>query len=125
MSDKIHQFNPQIYPRLVWIAVGASVASLRELFGDDIEEMDKDADADVTNVTRFKPTPRGGLLIRFRNKAAMTAGNITHESDHVAIDIFDYCGCAISSDNQEPFAYLAGWVADCCQQVKSGKFRDE
>lgn len=120
---KIHEFDPQIYPRLVWIAVGANVSCLRDMFGDDIDEMDKDADADVTRVTRQKPTKRAGLLIRFRSKAAMTTGTITHESDHVALEIFNYCECAITPDNQETFTYLAGWIADCCQQVKSGKFK--
>lgn len=55
----------------------------------------------------------------------MTTGIITHESDHVAIEIFDYCNCKIAVDNQEPFTYLAGWVADCCDQVKRNKFKDE
>lgn len=126
-TTKIHQFNPQVYPRLLWIVVGydnAVKASLHDYFGD-FGDMDKDAEAEVFNVHCKKPKPRGGLLIWFRSKAAMTTGIITHESDHVAIEIFDYCNCKIAVDNQEPFTYLAGWVADCCDQVKRNKFKDE
>lgn len=122
---KIHQFNPQIYPRLIWVCYSADTASLKEMFGDDIKDMDENANAEVQCVVRQKPSKKGGVLIRFRTKADMTTDIIAHESVHAAIHIFDYTECCISNDNQEPFAYLVGWIADCCQQVKSGKFKDE
>lgn len=124
---KIHQFNPQIYPRLLWVVVGydkATIAAVKDMFGD-FGDMDKDAEAEVFNVHRKKPTSRGGLLIWFRSRTRMTTSIITHESNHAAIEIFDYCNCCIAVDNQEPFTYLAGWIANCCQKVKSGKFKDE
>lgn len=110
---------------MLWITVGADIKSLRDMFGADLEEMDEDALADVARVGTDKPKKRGGILIRFRSKKVMNHNTITHESDHAAIEIFDYCGCRISVDNQEPFTYLAGWIADCCEQVKTGKFKDE
>lgn len=121
---KIHQFNPQIYPRRVWVTVGADTACLRDMFGDDIKDMDQYANAEVQCVTRKKPSSVGGVLIRFKTKADMTTDIIAHESVHAAIHIFDYAECCISTDNQEPFAYLVGWIADCCQQVKVNKFKD-
>lgn len=68
-----------------------------------------------------KPDVRGGVLIRFENKAAMTVRNITHEAVHAALEIFDYVGARTTHDNQEPFAYLVGWIADCCNKVKTDK----
>lgn len=93
------------------------------MFGDEATDMPKNADAETVVCQRKKPDVRGGVLIRFENKAAMTTKNIAHEAVHAALDIFDYVEARISSDNQEPFAYLVGWIADCCQQVKTGKVK--
>jgi hypothetical protein len=120
---KIHEFDPKIYPRLVWVVVGAKLECLQDMFGPDVKEMDECALAEVSRVGRKKPDNRGGVLIRFRSKKDMTTAIIAHESSHAAIDIFDYCECCISTDNQEPFAYLVEFCADCCNQVKTGKFK--
>ena len=73
--------------------------------------------ADVNNV-HHKEKDLGGLLIRFRSADEITAENTTHESTHVAIEIFDYIEARIDTNNQEPFAYLCGWVAGCIEEVK-------
>lgn len=117
----IHEFDPQIYPRLLWVTYGCPTAVLKDMFRDNIQDMDKTSNADVINCRRMKPDVRGGILIRFRRKSDMTMENIAHEAVHAALDIFDYVEARISSDNQEPFAYLVGWIADCCNQVKIGK----
>lgn len=88
------------------MTVGAKLECLQDMFGKDITEMDETANADVQCVGREKPTKRGGILIRFKTKADMTPAIIAHESVHAAIHIFDYCDCRISTDNQEPYAYL-------------------
>lgn len=40
---------------------------------------------------------------------------------HVALDIFVFIGCKVHYDNQEPIAYLTGWVARCIDKVKRNK----
>ena len=125
MTTKIHEFDPKIYPRLLWVTVGAKLECLQDMFGKDITEMDDSANADVQCVGREKPTKRGGILIRFKTKADMTPAIIAHESVHAAINIFDYCDCRISTDNQEPYAYLVEWITDCCWQVKNNKFKEQ
>lgn len=117
----IHEFDPQIYPRLLWVTYGCPTAVLKDMFGNEAQDMDKTANAEVINCRRMKPDVRGGVLIRFRNKKEMTMENIAHESAHAALEIFDYVNARISSDNQEPFAYLVGWIADCCNKVKKGE----
>lgn len=118
---RIHEFDPKIYPRLLWVTYGCPTAVLKDMFGDKAQDMDESADAETVICQRRKPDIKGGVLIRFENKAAMTAKNIAHEAVHAALDIFDYVDARISSDNQEPFAYLVGWIADCCQQVRTGR----
>lgn len=115
----IFEFNPQIYPRRLWVSVGASTEELQEKFGkDDIKDFDESYYAETMAVRQKEPL-LGGVLIRFQDLKAMTTENIAHEAAHVAIEIFDYCDCRIDVDNQEPFAYLVGWVAKCCDEVKN------
>lgn len=118
-TTQIHEFNPQIYPRLLWVTVGAPYAVIRDEF-EGVAEMDADADAQVDH-TRRKSTNKGGLLIRFENRKAMTQEHITHEAAHAAMEIFDYVGATPDPKNQEPFAYLCGWIAKCIEAVKRGK----
>lgn len=93
---KIHEFDPVIYPRKLWVAVST------DTFSDRL----------------------GGILVRFESKNAITIANIAHESSHIAMNIFDYIGAKVDLANQETFSYLVGWVADCINQVRTGKFKD-
>lgn len=115
---KIYQFGPQIYPRKLWVSVGASLEELQERFGKEIKELDEQSDADTVVVQQKEPL-LGGVLIRFENLAAMSINNIAHESTHAALVIFNLIGGRIDYYNQEPFAYLVGWVARCCDEVKN------
>lgn len=124
-QHQIHEFDPNIYPRKVWITCGVPFSIIKDMFElpDGIIEIEEDTDARVIMCRRLKPEIKGGVLIEFKNKSAMTIANITHESIHAAIDIFSYVDAYIQANNQEPFAYLSGWIADCCNQVKIGKFK--
>lgn len=124
MANQIHQFGPSIYPRMLWIAVGINIACVRDFFDTDIPDFEEGEAACVYNAHTEKPKPLGGLFIRFRSKGEMTGPVIAHESTHAALEIFDYCGCVVDAKNQEPFAYLVQWIADCCWQVKTGKYKD-
>lgn len=88
---------------------------------EDVAPMDDATDAQVDYTRRTKPDVKEGILIRFENRKAMTFANITHEATHVAMGIFSYVGAYPDSENQEPFAYLCGWVAKCINEVKNNK----
>ena len=121
----IFEFDPQIYPRKLWVSVGASTEELQEKFGkDDIKDFDESYYAETKAVQQKEPL-LGGVLIRFQDLKAMTTENIAHEAAHAAIEIFNYCDCRIDVDNQEPFAYLVGWVAKCCDEVKNNLMKSE
>ena len=115
---KIYEFDPQIYPRKVWVTVGVPFEELKDEF-EDLKPMEEDSDAQVDHLRKLKPEVRGGLLVRFENLDALKKfGNITHESIHVATEIFDYIGAFHDPKNQELFAYLCGWIAKCMDEVK-------
>ena len=117
---QVHDFHPSIYPCRLWVYIGGD--NMEEEFSK-IEKLDDDSIAE-TQVTRYLPSGKKGVLVRFRSRKVMTAEIVTHESVHAAAEILRMVGGQIDVENQEPFAYLAGWVADCIDQVKRNKFKD-
>lgn len=109
---KVHEFDPLIYPRKLWIAV--SKDTFPDIF-EDVIVFDEASDA-ITETAYDKINNKGGVLIRF-GSPDVSMKQISHEATHAAIDIFDYIGASPDPKNQEPFAYLVGWIADCCEKV--------
>ena len=117
-KQKIYEFDPQIYPRKVWVTVGVPFEELKDEF-EDLKPMEEGSDAQVDHLRKLKPEVRGRLLVRFENLDTLKKfGNRTHESVHVATEIFDYIGAFHDPKNQELFAYLCGWIAKCMDEVK-------
>lgn len=116
-KQKIYEFDPQIYPRKLWVAVGVPFEELKDEF-EDIDKMPESVDASVDYTRKLKPEVMGGVLVRYLNTDAMTTKIITHESAHIAVGRFDYIGAPIDIKHQEPFAYLCGWIAKCIEEVK-------
>lgn len=114
---KIAEFDCQIYPRLIWLAVDAPEAVLKDLFGSDVAIMTENADAMCSIETRQKPDEKSGCLIQF-HKETFTETNICHESVHAALDILECVGVKTDVQHQEALAYLTGWVFKCCMEVK-------
>lgn len=125
---KIHQFDPVIYPRLVWIVNGGTPEDIRkEFFERDGEELNlepefKNSHACVSDVT-FGEDKMIGVLVWIIDKPR-GCKDIAHESVHVANKIFRDCGIDMHYDHDEHYAYLIGWVADCIEQVVKNKFKD-
>lgn len=114
-SDKIFEYDPVIYPLKLWIYIGEEFSKLNNKFDEPIEPLDEDEDAVTYEI---KQGENSGILILFRNRSVMTTQIIAHESSHAAMFIFDYINSEISTIAQEPFAYLLGWVAKCCEITK-------
>lgn len=121
---RIYEFNPQIYPRRLWVAVGGTFENISTMFsamnGEELVE-GKDSLAMTYMVQTKDDNKFLGHLIWFLSAKDMTTKNITHEAFHASSDLFCLLGCEMHYDNQEPFAYLAGWVADCIDKVKRNK----
>ena len=123
-KQKIYEFDPQIYPRKVWVTVGVPFEELKDEF-EDLKPMEEGSDAQVDHLRKLKPEVRGGVLVRFENLDTLKKfGNITYESIHVATEIFDYIGAFHDPKNQELFAYLCGWIAKCMDEVKQIELRN-
>jgi len=120
----IHEFNPVIYPYKIWICMSNDLDSACENFLD--EETDKDFIFDNTDKYAAMALPSikkegryTGCLILFKSKKDMSIKNIAHESSHAAKFLFKHIGASIT--NHEPFEYVLGWIAECCEKVKLNK----
>lgn len=115
---KIHEFDPVLYPRKIWVVVKPNMKELEKMFGP--LEMDNTAYAVVFHAYN-KIENLGGALVIFENKKALTIANITHEALHAAMIILEYIDFNLDYNNQEPLTYLTGWIADCIDRVRKDK----
>lgn len=84
---KIHEFDPVIYPRKLWVAVSTDTFSDRF---EGVSEWDDTADA-IVDCVRDKQRNLGGILVRYESKNAITIANIAHESSHIAMNRLYRC----------------------------------
>ena len=130
VKPKIHVFIPEIYPRRLFIVKGVvSEKWLNERFflatsDEKIEPIHKDCKACVyKDIVEYKPDGKYGVLICIKD-GRLGVDSIAHESVYAAACIFDEIGAYFDFENQEPFTYLVGWIADCINQVVTNKFKD-
>ena len=125
MSSKktvIHEFDPCIYPRLLWIVKGGSLEEIRKTLEFGELGDDEQKGGAVTISAYDNENKRGGFLVWFPKASEMKNLDwIAHESAHVALGIFDYVGAQVECVNSEPFAYLVGWVFECMDKVRKWK----
>ena len=127
---KIHQFDPVIYPRNIYVVKGEKIGpSILESFRtEDDEQLCLDGSdgcrAGVWAVRYLdgKHEPLG-VLVWLRCKIDVSV--IAHESVHAANQIFTDCGVNYNALNDEHFAHLVVYIAKCLCQVHTGKFNDE
>lgn len=118
MSSKktvIHEFDPCIYPRLLWVVKGGSLEDISDMF-------ENEAGGAVTFPVRRRVDNRLGYCVWFPKAGDIRNLDwIAHESSHVALCIFNDVGALITFEGQEPFAYLVGWVFKCVDEVRKYK----
>jgi hypothetical protein len=120
----IHQFNPEIYPYRIWVAITTDEEALKEYFNDYKNEELRVGDRiyiskAITCEVVKRETLDKGVLISFRNRKFMDASTITHESVHASSFLWVMMGEV--EIGEEANGYLSGWIAGCCETVKNYK----
>lgn len=116
----IHEFDPCLYPRLLWVVKGGELEEIKDMFDFDLP--DDEGRGAVTIPVRRKVDSRLGYCVWFPKTGNIRNLDwIAHESSHVAICIFNDIGGNITYEDQEPFAYLVGWVFGCIDMVRKFK----
>lgn len=118
----IHEFDPCIYPRLLWVVKGGTLEGIQETLEIICEYEQEEKGGAVTLPVRRKDNNRLGYCIWFPKSGDIRRGDwIAHESTHAALCIFDDIGARVSYEDQEPLAYLVGWVFECIDEVRKFK----
>lgn len=129
IAPKLHGFLNPIYPRRIYVVKGnINEKWLNDRFfkasNDERLEISKDDYSAIVynDIVGYREDGKYGILIYIKKK--LEVKDIAHESVHAAATLFEDIGAYFDFDNQEPFTYLVGWIADCISQVNSGKFKD-
>jgi len=119
---KIHQFDPVIYPYKIWVVVNNIPDIISEQFyqfdSKEIESWANCANLDAFAMpVRNKEHKYYGCILFFSSKESMTYNIVAHESCHAAKNLFEYIDADMK--HHEPFEYVVGWIAECCESVKN------
>lgn len=116
----VYEFDPCVYPRLLWVVKGGTLEGIKDFLNLGEYEVDEEESGAVTlcNVRR-KSDGNLGALIWFPKSSNMNNLDwIAHESTHAALYVFSEVGAMVDFENQEPFAYMTGWVFNCVNSVR-------
>lgn len=117
------EFDPVIYPRLLWVVKGGAFEEIQATFKPVSEE--RELEITYTNFGAWEcPVERKcdaclGVVVWFPRK--MKVGDMAHEATHAALDIFGDLGIDADRDNNEHLAYFIGWIVDCIDKVRKTK----
>lgn len=124
-------FKDNIFPRCLFVVITDSVDYLNENFvdlesEDDIEQDDYEMAEAITFRCKHRETELYGVCTAFRYKTLMSVANMAHEAVHVSAGIHYDLGVSMGFKigEDETFAYISGWAADCMNQVRTNKFKD-
>ena len=122
---KIHEFDPVIYPFRIWIIIDKTpdiiADNFKEYEGEPIhfEIGDTDKLYAFAMPVQSKENPMYGAVLFFRSRKSMTYKLVAHESSHAAKFLFEHINADMRE--HEPFEYVIGWIAGCCEKVKRWK----
>ena len=123
MKNKIYEYNPQIYPRKLWVIVKPQYETIKNNFGQDVKTLTEEqfnsfkdgAYAITIDVRNTNSDDLGVLIIVFDGAKAES---FAHESVHFADYIYEELGIKSQpfSESNEPYAYLVGWCTKCIEK---------
>jgi hypothetical protein len=122
---KIHEFDPEIYPLKLWIAITEKGEPLAERFKDATTGKELNIGfiskhEAVTFYVQQKERPTyWGVLIVFAQRRYCSTKTICHEATHAARFMWDHIH--ETSTGEEADAYLVGWIANCIEIAKNFK----
>ena len=119
MSEAIlKKYETEIYPFKVWVAIAQDRDEILKKFVDytDGTPVKDVPQTDFVQCVEETKTGNYGALIVFYDESRLTHRTVTHEVIHAVGDLLQCIGDEISGNEQT--AYLAGWIADCCEKAK-------
>lgn len=117
---KIHQFDPVIYPILLWVIDGMDIEGIRKEFrtinnDEPLIFIPSEGGTAYTQNRVICKDGEYGCLIVLVNKSRITAGMMAHEATHAARVIWDHL--MEENTGSEADAYLVQWIVNCIEIV--------
>lgn len=125
----IDKYNPQIYPRKLWVCKNAKLEDIQKRFKlRSNKEIDDEWDPQEGVYTLFveeKATGELGCLVNFADfafdKRNAFINAICHEAEHTKNSIFYDIHHESDPKSDEVDAYLVGWIAQCIYDTMTKK----
>ena len=120
MRKDYYEFNPCIYPRLLWVVIGNTELVTENFTDRNHNELDEKDFCDCDGATsraRCKANDRQGSLIWIPSHSLDDVNTIAHEAVHATNFIFNDLEVDFNFDSDEHYAYMVGWVAGCVQMA--------
>lgn len=121
MKRGYYEYDPVIYPRLLWVFVGQKLKDVEGEFvdsdGEDLKiESDNFHGLTLSEMERKADMAMGEAVV-FCSKKDMTMNVCCHEASHVCDAIEEVTGM---EHGGEASAYLIGWIASCINKARLG-----
>lgn len=120
------EYQSDIYPRRLWVVVGAYKDIVEENFldsdGKSLQYGTEDGfEGRTYSNVKLKNEGYIGNLVVFPSKKCMTMGTICHEAFHVLSALNDSLGLERYFNGlNEHQAYLMGWIGSCINKARLG-----
>lgn len=136
-NNIIHEFNTKIYPFKIYIVCNPNYKFINDNFAElssncefsQIEKKRFDNHNGLLATTYFAchlEQRQMGVLFIIWDKKRFDVKTVTHETIHACNLIFDHLDMDKGSyfiGNDECYCYLAGYISDCLNQVRTNKFK--
>lgn len=133
MKNKHIDTYTTVYP--VYLVVANEAVTLEDLKKDFVYSDKGELDEDILNCqcstskVYNKKTNRYCMLVKFNHrtdykdddKTTDLVNTVAHEAGHVVLDIYDFIGASVDINNQEPFTYEVGYIAECIYKTLTKK----
>ena len=114
----IEKYENEIYPNILVVAFGdleQEVNKYYKPYDSDYNWIAKPRE--IANAITYQITDKktldNGLLVWFPSMDNYSTKTLCHESGHVALEMFAYIEEKLSTEYQEPFCYLLGYIGKC------------
>ena len=123
----IDKYDLTIYPCKLWVCTDFKEFKNRfrnRNSNNEIEDLPDDYDAVTYGLLKGKRTKDLGFAVVVLCDLKTLGGSkiveiISHEASHVANRIFDWLGIRLDANNDEPYAYLIGYITSCIWKTVS------
>lgn len=119
--------QPIYSPARLYVCKNCTIKDIEKHFDNcRLELVDDSWDAYCLCLVKDKKTGNSCNVIilkdvMFTYDKASQIGILAHEAFHAAHGILSYCGVNLSTDSEESYAYMIGWITECVYKTYEKK----